>query len=226
MRRRRALVLLGLALACGGLASSQVRARVQSVEARVGPLVPVLVTTADVPEGSRLGRGRVTVARVPERFAPRDALTSASEARGLRTAVALAAGSYVTVGSLDDGSEPSTPGPPLHRGERALELRVAGGEGLRAFAGPGTRVDGVISSEAGGGRSYVALEDVELLDLAGGAAESESGAPAALATLRVTLRQAVLLTAAENFGREIRLLARPPRDRRRSGGVAVPARAL
>jgi pilus assembly protein CpaB len=91
-------------------------------------------------------------------------------------------------------------------------------------------VDVLVSSEAGGGRSYLALEDVELLDLRPGdpsAGPDEGGAPASsVATLRVTLRQAVFLTAAENFGREIRLLARPPGDRRRSGGAAVPARSL
>jgi hypothetical protein len=92
-------------------------------------------------------------------------------------------------------------------------------------------VDVVISSETAGGRSYVALEDVELLDLRAAdpaeAAGGESGAPASsVATVRVTLRQAVLLTAAENFGREIRLLVRPPRDHRRSSGVAVPARGV
>jgi hypothetical protein len=33
----------------------------------------------------------------------------------------------------------------------------------------------------------------------------------------VTLRQAVYLTAADNFGREIRLLVRPPGDRSTTG---------
>jgi hypothetical protein len=35
----------------------------------------------------------------------------------------------------------------------------------------------------------------------------------------VTLRQAVYLTAAENFGREVGLLVRPPGDRSRSAGA-------
>ena len=44
--------------------------------------------------------------------------------------------------------------------------------------------------------------------------------------LRVTLRQAVYLTAADNFGREIRLLARPPGDRSGGAGQAVSAAEL
>ena len=82
-------------------------------------------------------------------------------------------------------------------------------------------VDVLVSTEsgAGGGRTEVALAGAELLRLepgASGAAPAEGAAPSgptALATLRVTLRQAVYLTAADNFAREIRLLARPPGDR-------------
>jgi pilus assembly protein CpaB len=81
----------------------------------------------------------------------------------------------------------------------------------------------------GAGRTFVALEDVELLRLRGGAgtggfaqdAEGGDAGATALATLRVTLRQAVYLTAAENFGREVRLLVRPAGDRGRSQGATT-----
>ena len=43
-------------------------------------------------------------------------------------------------------------------------------------------------------------------------------ASSALATLRVSVRQAIYLTAADNFAREIRVLARPPGDHSRAGG--------
>jgi pilus assembly protein CpaB len=46
-----------------------------------------------------------------------------------------------------------------------------------------------------------------------------ASAATALATLRVTVRQAVYLTAADNFAREIRLLARPPGDRSAAGAA-------
>jgi hypothetical protein len=74
----------------------------------------------------------------------------------------------------------------------------------------------------------VALEAVELLELrAAGGGELSGGDPegvpanTALATLRVTLRQAVYLAAAENFGYEVRLLVRPPGDSERAGGFSV-----
>ena len=47
-----------------------------------------------------------------------------------------------------------------------------------------------------------------------------------MATLRVTLAQAVYLTAAGNFAREVRLLPRPAGDRRRAGRSSVGAEGL
>jgi pilus assembly protein CpaB len=88
----------------------------------------------------------------------------------------------------------------------------------------------------GPGRSFLALEDVELLELRAGegrasptTSRDEGGAAApaaAVATLRVTLRQAVYLTAAQNFAREVRLLPRPPGDSRRAGRTVVGATGL
>jgi pilus assembly protein CpaB len=69
----------------------------------------------------------------------------------------------------------------------------------------------------------MALAGAELLQVsAAGYSDPDSSpastGPTALATLRVTVRQAIYLTAADNFAREIRLLVRPPRDRSRAGG--------
>jgi pilus assembly protein CpaB len=233
-RRRRGLLLLALALASGGLAASQVHRRERSVEERVGPLVPVVVAARDLPAGARLRPGALAPRRVPARFVPPDALSSRVGLAGARTAVALAAGSYLTAGHLQgrrgggDGDRR-----PLGPGERALEVAVSGGGALDG-GGPGTGFDVVLTTEPhdGAGRSFVALEDVELLglrsgvDAAGYDADVEGDTPAetALATLRVTLRQAVYMTAAENFAREVRVLVRPPGDRRRSSG-AVTAEA-
>jgi pilus assembly protein CpaB len=226
-RRRRGLLLLCLALACGGLAASQVAERERAVEERVGPLVPVLVASRDLGSGDRLTARSLAVRRVPARFVPPDGLGSAAEVAGARAAVPVRAGSYVTVGQLDAGPEagPGVGGDQLEPGERAVEIAVRDAGSLAGLAA-GTRVDVVVSTEngAGGGRSLIALAGVELLALrSAGAADAyaerdadAAAGPGALATLRVTLHQAVYLTAADNFGREIRLLARPAGDRTRS----------
>jgi pilus assembly protein CpaB len=181
-RRRRGLLLLCVALACGGLAASQVAKRERSIEQR---------------------------------------------------AVPVSAGGYVTAGLLDAGDGSATGGEVLARGERTVEIGVSGG-GSGGAPAPEGRVDVLVSTEAGagGGRTFVALADVELVALRGdpaggyGDADAEGAGPSALATLRVTLRQAVYLTAADNFGREIRLLARPPGDRSGGAGEAVSAAEL
>jgi pilus assembly protein CpaB len=226
-RRRRALLFLSLALASGGLAASQVGGRVREVEARVGPQVPVVVAARELPAGSELRDDVLATRPVPQRFVPRDALASPTEARGRRTAVPVAAGSYLTASELEGAGEGSRGGA-LGRGQRAVEIAVAGGEALSQLGGAGARVDVLVSTERGdsSGRTFLALEDVELLDLregGGGDSEGAAGKATATATLRVTLRQAVYLTAAQNFAREVRLLPRPSGDRGRAGRTAVGA---
>jgi pilus assembly protein CpaB len=212
-RRRRGLLMLSLAVASGGLAASEVRERERSIEEKVGPLVPVVVAKRDIPADERLRPDDLAVEQVPARFVPPDALGASARLAGARPAVPVTAGGYLTAGLLQGAS--SGEHGALRPGERAVEIAVGGGSAL-ALAGPGSRVDVLVSSQPhdGGGRTVVALEDVALLDL-----RPTGGAPRA--TLRVTLRQAVYLTAAESFGREVRLLVRPPGDRRPARPLAV-----
>jgi pilus assembly protein CpaB len=227
-------VLLSLALACGGLAASRVQTRAGEVEAEVGSLVPVVVTRTDVPPGGRLRAAQLAVRQVPERFAPRDALVSPEQVVGQRVAGALAAGGYVTAGALTATARPQqAAGAPIRRGERSVDVAVAGGEALEG-APPGTRVDVIVTTEprtGAAGRTYLALQDVELLgaraaDSGAGAGEGAAVHATTLATLRVTLREAVFLTAAQSFARELRLLVRAPGDKRTAGPLAVGAGGL
>jgi pilus assembly protein CpaB len=233
-RRRREAVLLALALAAGGLASSRVGERERSIEERVGAPVPVVVAATDLRQGQRIGERQVTralaVREVPARFAPPDALADPHEAAGAALAAPVAAGGYLTAGALaaPSGDEDARGGA-LAPGQRAMEVTVAGDDDL-AGAGPGALVDVLVTTERGEGRgrTYLALERVELLAVrpAPGGGSGDEGAPAALATLRVTLRQAVYLAAAEAFAREIRLLLRAPTERRRGAPLAVDSGAL
>jgi pilus assembly protein CpaB len=112
-------------------------------------------------------------------------------------------------------------------------VAVAGGEGL-AGAPQGTRVDVLVTTESrsgAGGRTYLALQDVELLGARagdGGAGGGSGGSARAttIATLRVTLREAVFLTAAQSFAREVRLLVRAPGDRRPARPLSIDASGL
>jgi pilus assembly protein CpaB len=228
-RRRRGVLLLSLALASGGLAASEVSSRTRAVEERVGPLVPVVAAREAIEPGTKLTPDRLAVVQVPARYAPPDAVADPAQAEGLRTGGALERGSYLTASAFavgpDDGSAEHR-GNGLGRGERAIELKVAGADALGALAGPGARVDVLVTTESGesAGHTELALEDVELLTLKTGdgvAADADRASSSATATLRVTLKQAVYLTAAQNFAREIRLLPRAPGDRRRAGRLVA-----
>jgi pilus assembly protein CpaB len=227
-KRRRGLFLISVALASGGLAASQVQERERRAAEQLGPVIDVVVAARDLPAGSRVGRHAVALRRVPARFAPPDALVSPAALFRARVAVPVASGTYLTSG-LFEGGEGRAGEEGVRRGERAVTVEVAGGSALAGLAA-GARVDVLVSTETGaaGGRTSMPLAGAELLRLdettGDGYTNSEDGpgaaaGPTVLATLRVTLRQAIYLTAADNFASEIRLLARPPGDRSRAGAA-------
>jgi pilus assembly protein CpaB len=235
-RRRRAAVLLTASLACGGLAASEVGDRVEDVERQVGAPVPVVVADRDLEPGTELSRSDLRLIEMPTRYAPRDAPTAPEQAIGLTTAGPVAAGSPITAGVVGGAEGMQGPGG-LRRGERAVDVVVSSSPSLGDAVAPGARVDVLVSTEPSDGpaRSFLGLEDVELLalgpapgagDALDGGSDAGLGPPSTVATLRVTLRQAVYLAALQNFSRELRLLARPPGDRGRAGRAAVLASEL
>ena len=225
-RRRRGLLLISIALASGGLAASQVHERERRAARQLGPEVEVLVAARDLPAGARLAGGALALRRVPARFAPPDALTSGAGVVGARLDVPARAGSYLNAAMF--ASEGGRDGYGLRRGERAVTVEVTGGL-AGAGPAPGSRVDVIVSTDGpGGGRTQMALAGAELLGIGEAASDysdpdspAASPGPTALATLRVTLRQAIYLAAADNFAREIRLLVRPPGDRSRAGAAVI-----
>jgi pilus assembly protein CpaB len=213
-RRRRALLLLGLALALGGLAATDVSRRQRALEAQLGPLTEVVVARHALQAGDAIALEDLGLRRLPARYAPPGAATFAGELAGRRLAVPVPAGGAVTPDLL--AQVPSTPAQTIANGQRALELLATGS------APAGSRVDVVVTSDrrAGtAGTARLALENVEVL--ATHAAQAQDGRPRVAATLRVTPAQAVYLTAAQSFASDIRLLVRAPGDRRKVGALAV-----
>jgi pilus assembly protein CpaB len=229
-RRRRAVLLLALAFAAGGIAASRVHGRATEIEQQIGPLVPVVAAHQDIAAGTRVSAAALVVRQVPQRFVPADALSAPEQAIGQRAGAPVAAGGYLTAGTFASPDGDRGEAAPLAHGQRSIELPVAG---ALDGAGPGTRVDVLITTESrsGTGRSFLALQDVELLGVRAAAdgSRSQDGAAAhatADATLRVNLRQAVYLTAAQSFAREVRLLVRAPGDRRSAPPLAVDGARL
>jgi pilus assembly protein CpaB len=222
-RRRRAALLLALAVVLGVLAGSDVARREAALRAQLGPAVPVVVARRSLPAGRRLRAADLAVRRIPARYAP----AAAAEPAGLvgqPLAAAVPAGAALT----PEHVAPVAGGPPLRRGERAADVLAAGARGEVVA---GTRVDVLVTRARGEpgaapAGAQLALQDVEVLaarPAPDGAGPRDAVGPLVAATLRVTVRQAVFLAAAQSFAREIRLLARAPGDRALEGAVAVGA---
>jgi pilus assembly protein CpaB len=224
-RRRRAVLLLGLALLLGGLAASDVARREAALARQLGPETPVVVARGDLPAGAHLTAPRLAVRRVPARYAPAAAARAPSEVLGQRTAVPIASGAYLSTNELAGAGGQPPPGAPVRPGERVADVAASGSPELIQ---PGGHVDVLVTRDHGdGGSTILALEDVEVL-AASPASESSSSSqspgPRVLASLRVSVKQAVYLAAAQAFAREIRLLPRAAGDDRRgSQGTEIGA---
>jgi pilus assembly protein CpaB len=207
-RRRRGTLLLGLAVVLGVLAASDVSRREAAVNRSIAPLVDVVVTRDDLPAGKPLKARDLAVRAVPTRWAPVGAAATVGEVAGAQPSAELPRGAYVTAMEL---TVPATAGgAPVRRGERAVEVLAAGSPDLVV---PGARVDVLVTREDAGTR--LALQDVEVLAAAPAPdSDAELAGTRVAATLRTTVRQAVYLTAAQSFAREIRLLPRAAGDDR------------
>jgi Flp pilus assembly protein CpaB len=168
----------------------------------------VVVAGTDLPAATvidaGLARDALALAPVPAGLALPGLLRDPAEAVGRRTSAVVSTGEPLTQASL--GGTPGLGPAPLAAGERAVSVPLsAAGVAL----GPGSRVDVVASTGEGlAGRTEVVVADAEVLATAGGAT---AGDPMAMgeALLRVTAAQALRITEALNFAREVRLLARP-----------------
>jgi Flp pilus assembly protein CpaB len=212
-RRTRAIVFLIAALVCAALAATVAGRYRSRVEARYGPLRPVVVATSELPAGEPIGVERagaaLAVRRVPASFVPPGALVRTADALGRAPGATIPAGSYVLGAQLAVPKSDPPRAPGVGQGLRPVQVAVAGAEALTVGgeAPEGRRVDVVVSRQAGLGRSaraHIAATAVRLLALQGPGGPGESWS----ATLAVTEQQALALIGAQSAGREIRLLPR------------------
>lgn len=168
----------------------------------------VLVAREPIPAGTLIdaevaARALGSVA-VPSDLALAGLAARAEDVVGRRTVGHLAAGEPVTAAVVGGGDHA---GPaPLAPGERAVAAPLSAAAGAAAALVPGVHVDVVASTGEGlTGRTRVVVADAEVLAVTEPSAEGEGGE----ALLRVSAEQALTVTAALNFAREVRLLVRP-----------------
>lgn len=212
-RRTRALSFLAAALVCALLAAAVAGRYRSRVESQYGPLQAVLVATSELPAGQAIGpdqaRSALAVRRVPASFVPPGALTRPADTLGRAPAAAIPPGSYVLGVQLTvpEAAAPRSPG--VGAGRRPVQVSIAGAEALMVggTSPEGTRVDVVVSQQAGLGhaaRAYIAATGVRLLALKSPGQPGEGWS----ATLALSEQQALDLIGAQSAGREIRLLPR------------------
>ena len=150
----------------------------------------------------------LSVAPVPASVSLAGTIHDPSEAIGRRIAVPVAAGEPITQAVL--GGAPGLGPEPLAVGERAVAVPLSAAGGLAAGLTTATRVDVVASTGEGpAGRTAMVVSDAEVLAVAEPASVDGQAVAGGEALLRVSSGQALRITAALNFAREVRLLVRP-----------------
>ena len=208
-RNRRALVTAALAAVAGLAGVALAGSYSDTASKRFGALRPVVVATEPLPAGMTIttdrARRSVETRRIPARFAPSGSFALPTQLIGLRTAVELSPGTYVTsamVGPPEAGSERRGRVP---RGVVPVELSV---HGAGALPGRGRRVDVLVCTPDATGNdsdTAVAARGAVLLDLAPGT-EVGTEPGTGRVTLGLARPAAIRLVDAEASGRRITLI--------------------
>jgi pilus assembly protein CpaB len=216
-RRRRALILAGIALLLGAIAASDVAGREAELEQRVGSPVKVVVAIKPIGRGQTIEAAMLALRELPKKFAPEQSFAGAEQLIGARAAVAIAAGVDLQPALLQ-GADAGVDGALLAAGanERLSRVIAVGDAGEIT---PGSRVDLLITRDTANGSATtrIGLRDAEVVEASPAAAVAEgssAGLPRVALALRVSLQQAVLLAEAQSAARELRALPRPPAAKR------------
>jgi pilus assembly protein CpaB len=171
----------------------------------------ILVARAPLPPGLLI-RGDIAGEALAERAVPSSlrlpgVLTDPAQAAGRRIVTRIGAGEPLTQAAF--GGAPDSGPAPLAPGERAVAVPLSSAAGAAAGLVPGARVDVVASTGEGvAGRTALVVADAEVLAVAEDPS-ADGIAASGSAWLRTSAAQALRITAALNFAREVRLLARP-----------------
>ena len=178
--------------------------------------VPVVVASTDIPYGTKLDAGRLTVERLPPGDAPRGAFTTPtqvlSQPGGAPIALTpIAAHEPVLPSKLSGGGAKPTVAAVIEEGMRAYTIGIGDVTGVGGHALPGDRVDVMLTRELPKALddkcnckhfvSDIVLQDVRLLGMDLNADPSSTQAVTAhTATLEVSVADAQKLAVAGQTG--------------------------
>jgi pilus assembly protein CpaB len=217
------MVLLGLALGCGLVASigiSQVMERRNAGEAPVGEMEPILIASADIHYNDLLTPEKVRFEEWPKGKVPAGALTKLDELQGQRSSGNLVAGEPILLGKLM-GNDASGASRKIPKGYRVVSVAVDAVTGASSLIKPGDSVDVLLYMAR---RPEMGIEDTStrtiLHDVRVFAVDKqferahagdERAETAKTVSLLVTEKEAEKVTLATGMG-TIRLVMRSPDD--------------
>jgi len=208
MNRSRFLALGGISLLVGIVFSFYVY--YGTLQARYShPMVSAIVAAKDLQVGESLGRGDISLVRVPPDVIPPDARQNAEDVVGRGVIVPISKGQFIVAGQL--AGEHAGAGLPslIPAGMRAVGVQVNDVTSVAGFVTPGTRVD-VLMSPNGEHRTITVLQNVAVL-ATGSTLERTAARSFTVATLLVRLDDAERLVLATKEG-HIQLVLRNPVD--------------
>lgn len=231
MNRSRLLMIGGLALAIGLLASYYVFNTLKGTSHSTQQMVMAVVAANDIQIGSKLSDHDVTRAAFPRASVPPGAFGNVSQVRQRGVVLPISKGDFILPGKL--AAEDAGAGLPsmIPQGMRAVSVRVNDVVSVAGFVQPGTRVDVLVTGIAGTGneaQTNTVLENVAVIAVGRSLLDrviSGETQNAAVITLLVSPDDAQRLTLASQEGR-IQLALRNPLDTRKESIAPTRASSL
>jgi len=213
---QKTLLTFALALTLSGVSAVVITRKEREVNARYGVRVDVLTALTDIKAGEKITAKQLGITSLPQRFVSVDALNAPAQVVGKKSTVDISSGSYILKTYTESSATNSFLGVELAEGDRIVDVVVSGSLEL---VKPGVHVDVLVTKvddrdpNSRGNETKVALEEVAVVavkPVAEFASDAEAtGQQKIQVSLKVDTADAVYLSAAENFAKEIRLLVRP-----------------
>ena len=183
---------------------------VSNVNSKVGPLVTVYHVTKDLPAFTTLSSDNTEPAQVPQRWAADNTVLKSADIDGRVIATPMSAGSPVSLDALVPSSD-------LGPNQREIAVNVDAVTGLAGRVRPGDRVDVYAVFDDVPGltkQARILVENVQVLSVLGQQQVQSPDAKTIQNVIPVTLAlrstDALSVTYANSFAKEVRLVGLPP----------------
>jgi pilus assembly protein CpaB len=235
MNRSRLLMIAGLAIAVGLLASYSVYSKLRAgLGGSNEPGVDVVVAADDLQVGAKLGENDVRLLRFPQSTVPPGAYGSIDKVLNRGVILPIGKGEFILPSKLAAANAGAGLASMIPQGMRAVSVRVNDVVSVAGFVQPGSRVDVLSTSSSGGNgerQTTTVLENVAVIAVGKNltrntGAETQTSSPmVSVITLLVSPDDAQKLALASQEGR-IQLALRNPLDTHPGSAGATKASSL